>query len=134
MNPLSLSRKHTLFTLIIATQILFAASVAHAQAYQVLNSETAIVGGDLNRPVTTVQSGANPLNRFFITKVTKAGPPDEALKGAILLLPPLGSGFQNYEASEDGDYNNSFVASVVQSSCSRVGTALGRRCSVPPSC
>lgn len=110
MNTVSLSRKHKLFTLIIATQILFAASVAHAQNYQVVNSETATVGDDLSRTVTTVQSGPNPLNRFFITQVTKAGPSDEAIKGAILLLPPLGSGFQNYEASEDGDYNNSFVA------------------------
>lgn len=36
--------------------------------------------------------------------------PTHALKGTILLLPPLGSGFQNYEVSEDGDYDNSFAA------------------------
>ena len=44
-----------------------------------------------------------------MTKVVKQLP-DQPLKGAILLLPPLGSGFQNYEVGENGDYNNSFVA------------------------
>ncbi|HEX7774239.1 MAG TPA: hypothetical protein VF435_17570, partial [Pyrinomonadaceae bacterium] len=43
-------------------------------------------------------------------QVKKTGPPDEAVKGVILLLPPLGSGFQNYEATGTGDYNDSFVA------------------------
>jgi pimeloyl-ACP methyl ester carboxylesterase len=35
--------------------------------------------------------------------------PGQALRGTILLLPPLGSGFQNYETTEDNDYDNSFV-------------------------
>src|SRR5205085_4097350 len=35
--------------------------------------------------------------------------PDDALKGTILLLPPLGSGFQNYEVGDGGDYGKSFA-------------------------
>jgi len=45
----------------------------------------------------------------LITRVLKPLPP-QAIKDTILILPPLGSGFQNYEVGEHGDYNNSFVA------------------------
>jgi alpha-beta hydrolase superfamily lysophospholipase len=56
-----------------------------------------------------VKVGCNRLNRFFMRRVKKNVPAQE-LRGAILLLPPLGSGFQNYEVGEDNDYDNSFVA------------------------
>jgi pimeloyl-ACP methyl ester carboxylesterase len=39
----------------------------------------------------------------------------------ILLLPPLGSGFQNYEVGENGDYNNSFVAFFARRNVAVVG-------------
>jgi pimeloyl-ACP methyl ester carboxylesterase len=55
-----------------------------------------------------VQEGGNPLNRFFMHRVRKSLP-EPAFRGAILLLPPLGSGFQNYEVSVDNDYDDSFV-------------------------
>jgi pimeloyl-ACP methyl ester carboxylesterase len=106
----SINLKRIFFALSIATQILLAAGVSHAQPYQIINTQNSIVGDDLSRTVTTVQSGDNPINRFQMTEVRKAGPTGEALKGVILLLPPLGSGFQNYEVSDNGDYNNSFAA------------------------
>ena len=113
--------KRTFFVLFIATQILLAAGISQAQPYQTINTENSTVGGDLSRTVTTIQSGANPINRFFMTRVVKAGVPNQGLQGVILLLPPLGSGFQNYEASENGDYNNSFVAFFVRRNFAVVG-------------
>jgi len=110
VKTILINPKQIFLALFIATQIVLAASVTHAQPYQIINTQESIVGDNLSRTVTTVQSGANPLNRFLMTQVKKAGPPDEAIKGVILLLPPLGSGFQNYEATENGDYNDSFVA------------------------
>ena len=44
-----------------------------------------------------------------MTKVLKPVP-DQVVRGAVMMLPPFGSGFQNYEVGENGDYNNSFVA------------------------
>ena len=109
MKTSSINPKYIFFALFIATQLLLAAN-SQAQPYQTISTANSIVGDDLSRTVTTVQSGNNALNRFQMTEVRKAGPPAEALKGVILLLPPLGSGFQNYEATGNGDYNDSFVA------------------------
>ena len=66
------------------------------------------VADNVTRTVMTVQVGSNPLNRFLMTRVHKSIP-DDALKGTILLLPPLGSGFQNYEVGDGGDYDKSFA-------------------------
>jgi len=106
----SINFKYIFFALFITTQLLLAATTSKAQPYQTISSVDSVVGDDLIRTVTTVQSGNNPLNRFQMTQVRKAGPPPEGLKGVILLLPPLASGFQNYEASASGNYNDSFVA------------------------
>jgi len=84
------------------------AGAASAQPYQIVNTETSAVTNNLTRTISTVQAGGNPLNRFFMHRVTR-NTPEPAFRGAILLLPPLGSGFQNYEVSEDNDYDNSFV-------------------------
>lgn len=43
-----------------------------------------------------------------MTEVTKPLP-DQAIRGVVFILPPLGSGFQNYEVGDNGDYNKSFV-------------------------
>lgn len=85
------------------------AGAASAQTYQIVNTETSAVTAELTRTVTTVQIGANPLNRFQMSRVVKNAPP-QALRGVILLLPPLGIGFRNYEVGEDNNYNNSFAA------------------------
>ena len=119
MKENNLARR-TLFAVFFAAQLLLIATAAHAQPYQIINTQNSIVGGDLNKTITTVQEGANPLNRFFMTRVVKPMP-NHALKGVIVLLPPLGSGFQNYEASENGDYNNSFVAFFARRNFAVVG-------------
>lgn len=111
-QPSSLLRaicKRTRFALLIMAQLLFIASISYAQPYNPITTQNSVVGGDLNKTVTTIQEGNISLDRFTMTKVVKQLP-DQPLKGAILLLPPLGSGFQNYEVGENGDYNNSFVA------------------------
>lgn len=84
------------------------AGSAQAQPYQIVGTETSTVGGDLTKTVTTVQVGANPLDRFLITRIRKEVPAP-SIKGTMLLLPPLGSGFQNYEVGDGGDYNKSFA-------------------------
>src|SRR5688500_4967354 len=90
-------------------QLLFVASFANAQPYQITNTQNSVVGDDLSKTVTTIQEGNNPLNRFYMVKVVKQLP-GEAVKGDVLMLPPLGSGIQNYEVGENGEYNNSFDA------------------------
>ena len=99
----------TSYPLITICLLMLVASVSHAETYQIISSESSVVGGDLTKTVTTVQVGSNPLDRFLISRVVKPVP-NKSLKGVILLLPPLGSGFQNYEVGENDDYNNSFVA------------------------
>jgi pimeloyl-ACP methyl ester carboxylesterase len=96
-------------TLFAICLLMLSASVSQAQPYQIISTESSVVGGDLSKTVTTVQFGNDPLNRFLISRVVKPVP-NQAVRGVILLLPPLGSGFQNYEVGENGDYNNSFVA------------------------
>jgi pimeloyl-ACP methyl ester carboxylesterase len=97
-----------LFLSLSILAILFSAGITHAQSFQIINTQTTNVGNNLTKTVTTVQEGSNPLNRFLMTRVRK-NVPDHALKGTILLLPPLGSGFQNYEVGDNGDYDNSFA-------------------------
>ena len=113
--------KPTLFTLLVAAHILFAASISQAQPYHTISVDNSIVGGDLSRTVTTIQSGNIALNRFQMTSVKKAEVPNNALKGVVLMLPPLGSGFQNYEVGENGDYNNSFAAFFARRNLAIVG-------------
>src|SRR5262245_6268973 len=98
--------------LVLAMLFTMMTGAASAQPYQIVHSETSAVTNNLTRTVSTVQAGAqaggNSLNRFLMHRVVK-NVPAQALRGAILLLPPLGSGFQNYETTEDNDYDNSFV-------------------------
>jgi pimeloyl-ACP methyl ester carboxylesterase len=99
------SQRLAWLTLLVA----MAAAAASAQTYQIIQTETSAVTQNLTSTKTTVQVGGNRLNRFFMHRVKKNVPAQE-LRGAILLLPPLGSGFQNYEVGEDNNYDNSFVA------------------------
>lgn len=73
-----------------------------------VSTSTSTVASHITRTVTTVQVGSNPLNRFLMKRVRK-DIPDDALKGAVLLLPPLASEFQNYELGDDGDNERSFA-------------------------
>ena len=88
--------------------LLSCARLTFAQTYQIVGTETSTVANDLTKTVTTVQVGTNPLDRFLVSRVTKHAP-GHAHRGTLLLLPPLGSGFQNYEVGDGGDYDKSFV-------------------------
>lgn len=121
MNTIRANVKQILFALLTSTHILLAASLSQAQPYQTISTQNSIVGDDLSRTVTTVQSGNNTLDRFQMTSVKKVDVPNSALKGVVLLLPPLGSGFQNYEAAINGDYNNSFAAFFARRNFAVVG-------------
>src|SRR5215510_4603094 len=109
INHNQTARRH-LYNLALALVLILTllAGAASAQSYQIVHSETSAVTNNLTRTVSAVQDGGNPLNRFFMHRVTKNAP-EPAFRGVILLLPPLGSGFQNYEVSEDNNYDNSFV-------------------------
>ena len=108
-NNMTSFTKRTLFAFFFAAQLLLATTSTQAQQFQVINTQNSVVGGDLNKTVTTVQENNNSLDRFEMTKVEKQTA-NQAVRAVMLLLPPLGSGFQNYEVGENGDYNNSFVA------------------------
>ncbi|HWS90876.1 MAG TPA: hypothetical protein VN282_28155 [Pyrinomonadaceae bacterium] len=92
---------------IVVVALLICARPSYAQTYQVVGTQTSAVAGDLQKTVMTVQVGTNPLDRFLISRVTKSA--GQAHRGTLLLLPPLGSGFQNYEAVVGGDYGKSFA-------------------------
>ena len=93
---------------LVIAALLICARASYAETYQVVGTQTSTVAGDLTKTVKTVQVGTNPLNRFLISRVTKSAA-GQAHRGALLLLPPLGSGFQNYETVVGGDYSKSFV-------------------------
>jgi pimeloyl-ACP methyl ester carboxylesterase len=97
-----------LFPLFCVLTLLLSAAVAQAQTYQIISTESSTVADNVTKTVTTVQVGTNPLNRFLMTRVVK-NVPSHVLKGTMLLLPPLGSGFQNYEVGDNGEYDKSFA-------------------------
>lgn len=94
--------------IIMVSIFLLSALETSAQTYKIIGTETTTVADDLSRTVTTVQVGDNPINRFQITRVVKNISPG-AIKGTLLLLPPLSHGFQNYEIGDNNDYNKSFA-------------------------
>jgi pimeloyl-ACP methyl ester carboxylesterase len=94
---------------LVIAALLVCARASYAQPYQIVGSETSNVAGDLQKTVTTVQAGTSPLDRFLITRVRKDAP-GQVHRGTLLLLPPLGTGFQNYESVAAGeDYGKSFA-------------------------
>ena len=100
------SASHALGTIVL---LMLVASVGRAETYQIIGTQSSVVGTNLTKTVTTIQIGSDPINRVLMSRVHK-NIPKEARKGVILLLPPGGSGFQNYEVGENGDYMKSFVA------------------------
>lgn len=92
---------------VVMLALLFCAGLTHAQTYQVVGNQTTTVAPGLTKTVTTVRAGSHPLDRFLMTRVRKAQ--GNSHRGTLLLLPPLGSGFQNYEVGDGGDYDKSFV-------------------------
>ena len=103
-----------LFPRLCILALLFCAGgVTHAQTYQIISTANSNLANNVIKTVTIIQVGSNPLNRFLMTRVRKNIPNDD-LKKTILLLPPLGSGFQNYEVGDNGDYDNSFAGFFVK--------------------
>jgi pimeloyl-ACP methyl ester carboxylesterase len=92
---------------LVILALLTCARLTQAQTYQIAGSETTTVAAGLTKTVTTVQVGTNPLDRFLVSRVRKAQ--GQGHRGTLLLLPPLGSGFQNYEVGDGGDYDKSFA-------------------------
>ena len=101
--------RHALFGLALAVSLVLAApSPAAADEHHVIDTQVTRVG-QFVRTDWTVQAGSDPLNRFHVYRVAKDVPP-EALRAALVLLPPLGNGFNFFEVDENGDYSRSFVA------------------------
>lgn len=100
-------------TILAAALLVIASSAARAQSYQIVGTESSAPAKGLTKTVTTVQVGSNPLDRFRITRVTKDAS-GRSSQGAILLLPPAGGSFKNYEVGESGDYDNSAAASFAR--------------------
>src|SRR5215212_7580637 len=92
---------------LVILALLTCARLTHAQTYQIVGTQTTNVAAGLEKTVTTVQVGTHPLDRFLVSRVRKAQ--GQAHRGTLLLLPPLGSGFQNYEVGDGGDYDKSFA-------------------------
>ncbi|APR81326.1 Hypothetical protein A7982_06673 [Minicystis rosea] len=80
---------------------------AHPYAdYHIIESHTEIRAHHLTRTSSTVQVGTDPINRFQMVHVARNA---HAHRGTLLLLPPISSGFENYEVGDDGDYTKSFA-------------------------
>lgn len=76
------------------------------QEYHIVASATTAVGHHLTRTASIVQFGDDPVNRFEMVRVA---PRHRSHRGSLLLLPPVSSGFANYETGDEGDYSRSFA-------------------------
>jgi pimeloyl-ACP methyl ester carboxylesterase len=77
--------------------------------YTIVDIERTVVAQNLERTVAIVQVGEDSVNRFPMYRVRRGGP-GHASRGTIFLLPPISNGFENYEVSDTGEYERSFVA------------------------
>jgi pimeloyl-ACP methyl ester carboxylesterase len=82
---------------------------AHPDQYRLVDSKTTMPTPDLQRTVTIVQAGSDPVNRFQMVRLAKRSWASGS-RGTVFLLPPISSGFENYEVGENGDYAKSFAA------------------------
>lgn len=89
--------------------VTLAAEASAAGPYVVTGTvETQV--GPLVRTELTVQAGAHPLDRFKAVRLVKDGP-QQALRDAILFLPPLGTTFSFYEQR---DSNGALGTSIAE--------------------
>ena len=88
-----------LAVLVALCALLTAATSATAAPYQITGT-TETKTGNLVRTDFLVQAGANPLDRFRMTRVAKDIPAAQ-LQGSILLLPPLGLSFAGFYEQRD---------------------------------
>lgn len=77
--------------------------------YSIVQQTSRDLPGDLVRTETIVQAGSDPLARFAVTRVSRSGP--APLDRPLLLMPPLGNGFEFYEVPTraGGAYTTSFA-------------------------
>ncbi len=84
------------------------ASLTHVATYQALGTASSQTGA-LIRTETTVQVGNHPLDRFKMIRLVKDSPASHR-KGALFLLPPLGTSFNFYEQrDEHGGFGTSIA-------------------------
>jgi pimeloyl-ACP methyl ester carboxylesterase len=92
----------------LVSALLFPAiAAADPAASQITATEIAHIGS-LERTVETIQAGPSPIDTFKLYRVVSHGGLHHS-RGTIILAPPLSSGFQNYETTDSGDYDDSFV-------------------------
>jgi pimeloyl-ACP methyl ester carboxylesterase len=87
-------------------------AAADEPTHHILSTQTTHIAGFV-RTDWTVQVGSQPINRFHMHRVVAGDgepPSGEPSRGVLLLLPPLGNGFNFFEVDENGDYRHSFVA------------------------
>lgn len=92
-----------LVLLALAAQAVFASG-----PYQITGTATSR-DGDLVRTEYTVRAGSHPLDRFKMIRILKNGPA-QALRGSILLLPPLGPPFSFYEQRDPNNAPGTSIA------------------------
>jgi len=92
-----------LVLLALAAQAVFASG-----PYQITGTATSR-DGDLVRTEYTVRAGSHPLDRFKMVRIVKNGPA-QALRGSILLLPPLGPPFSFYEQRDSNNAPGTSIA------------------------
>jgi len=110
-------RGHTLtltLSLTLSLSLILAICVAApAMAYQIAGTSTSHPGGNLVRTELTIQASPNPLDTFKMIRLARSMPGEMApgaAKGAILLLPSLGTTFALYEQREEsGAVGSSFA-------------------------
>lgn len=84
------------------------ASAKHPSPYRIVETTTTVPAPGLHRTLSVVQVGNNPVNRFQMVRVQGQGCHGPR-RGAMLILPPVSNGFENYEATDTG-YAASFAA------------------------
>jgi len=95
-----------LAVLVVLLPTVVAAGGTYQTNYQVISSVEETIDG-LVRTVEVVQAGANEIDRFEVVHVRHPDPSEK--RGAILLAPGLGTGFQLYEISDTPYYRDSFA-------------------------
>lgn len=86
--------------LLLGVALALSSGAAWAQDDNVVASAERAVGPPV-RTTLTVRDGADPLDRFEVTRLRLAGP--QPPRGVLLLLPPAGNRFGLYEWDESGD-------------------------------
>jgi pimeloyl-ACP methyl ester carboxylesterase len=106
MSPMSTMKKFRLAVVVtlscVAVALLTAGAGFAAGPYQITGTAVSH-DGILTRTEYTVSASANPLDRFKMVRLAATGATGAAgaLRGSILLLPPLGTTFDIYEQRDE---------------------------------